>query len=184
MISSPFSSRRLLTALASILVVTAFILVGLNAFQLERRLRATATENYVKGYLSARKTYAAICPTPGRETNQFFATVASSDTRSLVLTPLTLDTDPLVDGVPIQRTVNITPSTVIQHVVQKSADEFNRELAEFAKTKTATTTPPSLVRYQSIRLSDIKFGDRVYVHAGEDIRLKPAFDATLIRVVE
>lgn len=178
------TSRYILTLLAVIFVATAFVLVGLNALRLEQKIGTTAKENYVKGYLAARTSYASMCSFSTQETNQLTGQVQSVGAASLTLVQQSLDTDPIVDGVSNVRTANVTSETVIQRTVQKSPEQIKKELAEYAKLKNPKSPPPSSVTYQNITLRDIKEGERVLVQSATNIRLLETFDASLIRVID
>ncbi len=182
--TSNTSSRSLLTILAVILLFTAFALTGLNALNLERKLGTSAKENYAKGYLAARKNYQSICALAGRETTQLFGKVEFNDGKVLRVLQQSLDTDSLVDGISNLRTISVTEATTIQRVSKKSDEQFQKELEEFAKLKTPKLPPPSPVSYQTLRLSDIPIGARIFIQSSNDVRLQETINATLLRVLE
>ncbi len=183
--NSPNSSgRALLTILATMLVVTAFALVGLHALQLEQRLGNSAKENYVKGYLAARESYKSSCILPAQDANHFFGHVKSIGPDSITVIQESFDTDPIVDGVSNTRIAIVTSATILQRVIKKSPEQFRDEIAAFIKQKETKTVPPSNVITKPIPLTHFKEGDRVFVQSSRDVRLQETFDATLIQIIE
>ncbi len=107
------TSRYILTTLAIIIVITAFILVGLNALQLEKRLASSSfgkagtvelNAKYVEGYLAARQKYQTMCPFANQPTYSLNGTVQSVNADgSLTILQESLESDELVDHVSDQR---------------------------------------------------------------------------------
>ncbi len=182
--NSSTPSRNLLTTLAVILVVTAFVLVGLNSLQLEKKLQSETAKSYVNGYLTARKTYQDVCPFAGRETNHFSGTVQSTNGTELLVLAESLDTDPLVDGVSNVRRITVTNSTVIQKSVKKSATQLQQELTAYAKLPSPKGPPPTEVSMVQIKLSDIQNGSKVYVESASDVRMQSVISAIVIRTID
>ncbi len=188
-------SRYILTSLAIIIVITAFILVGLNALHLENRLasssfgKAGAVEldaKYVEGYLAARQKYQAMCPFANQPAYSLSGTVQSINTDgSLTVLQDSLESDELVDHVSDQRWITLTPNTIIMRSVAKSQEQFQKETAEFNSARaagSAAVTPPSPMSEELVQLGDIPVGSRVRVESDQDIRTLERFSATRISV--
>ena len=178
---STSKSRYILTALAIILVITAFILVVLNALNLERLRVPSLTSNgeqaaYVNGYLAARKKYQAMCPFALHTTFGFSGTVQQVSGSSLKVSADSLDTDQTVDGVGDERTVSLAANATVQRYIKKSDAELERELS------TSPPLPPSTSTFTNITLADIKKGDKVFVTSATDVRLASTVIATSIVV--
>lgn len=176
------TSRYILTALAIILVITAFILVGLNALRLQSGggiglslLSQQTDQAYKDGYLAARQKYQSICPLPVA-TTQMIGRVLSTNSSSLKVQEQSLDTDPKVDGVDDVRTVTITSTTSLMLVVRKSAATLAAEQA----SATPGSPPPSVFTEQKISLADIKPGMTITVQSTQDVRLAASIAANSI----
>lgn len=176
-------SRYILTALAIILVITAFILVGLNALNLDRLRVPSLTKGgqdaqaaYVNGYLAARKKYQAMCPFATQTTLGFSGTVQQVSGNSLKVSADSLDTDPTVDGVDDVRTVTLAANATIQRNIPKSEADLARE------SSASPTLPPSTSTLTAIKLADIKKGDKISVTSATDVRLAATVIATSLVV--
>lgn len=184
------TSRYILTALAIILVITAFVLVGLNALNIEQRLglspgiwgtdSAQLEENYRLGYLAAREKYKGICPSVERQGSIISGIVDSVEGDSLTITQDYFDTDEKVDGISDTRHANITANTKIELHTQKDQEVLSKELAAFKPGP--DSTPPAPFILSNIKLSDIKPGDRVNVISDSELRLAEEFTALTINV--
>jgi hypothetical protein len=179
------TSRYILTALAIILVVTSFILVGLNALNLQQRLQVPSLTStggqdtqaaYVSGYLAARKKYQNLCPITAQAQMGFAGTVQAISGTGLKVKAENLDTDLTVDGVDDVRVVSLAANATIQKSVQKTEAQLATEL------KADHNTPPLAVTLTSMRLADIKLGDRVFVSSLSDVRLVQTIVASSIIV--
>lgn len=184
------ASRYVLTALAVILVITAFILVGLNAFDLESRLglslggrqsQQQAEEQYRLGYLAARSAYREVCPMAEKHGIQISGTVTAIAGDKLTLDQDYFDTDPKIDGVTDVRTAKLVATTKIQAQTNKPSEQLNKEMAAFKPGPDAT--PPAPYTLSALKLSDLKIGDRVLITSGQDLRLSEEFDALTINVL-
>jgi len=187
---SPASaSRYIMTALSIILVITAFVLVALNAYQvkinpLQITPKKTAEQGYVEGYLAARKNYQAVCPLAGQPTNFFTGIVQSVSGQSITVVEQSLETDPLVDRISNTRTVTIDANTVIQSSVTKTAAEIAQDvktLQDSLKKGEPVAAPSNSV---PAKLSDIMPGQLVYVQSNQDVRLLSTIPATSIRLLK
>lgn len=188
--STPSHSRYVLTILAVILVVTALILIALNALQLDRRFGAVTQistgdvrQAYADGYLAARKKYQALCPLVGLSMTQFVGTVQSISGDTLMVLQQSLDTDPLVDGVSDIRTVLITAQTAIQRMEEKPREQIEKELRALNIT-TERAVPPSPHVLTSVKLSDVQVGQRVSVRSASDVRMESSIRALSITLTK
>ncbi len=178
------TSRYILTALAIILVITTFILVGLNALNLEQRMRvgsafipqaaAPSNQGYIDGYKAARAKYKALCALPIDTVMNFSGTIKSISANSLTVTALTLDTDPIVDGIGNDREVTITANTKIQKLTDKTVEEMMAD--------NAATTPPTPFKISQLQLKDLTVGQTISINSATDVRLAPVVTAETITV--
>ncbi len=189
------TSRYILTTLAIIIVITAFILVGLNALQLEKRLASSpfstagTTElnaKYVEGYLAARQKYQAMCPFANQPVYSLSGTIQSINADgSLTVLQDSLESDELVDHVSDQRWITVTPQTVIARSVAKSQEQFQKEMSEFNQRRNVgsmTATPPLPITETSVQLRDIPAGSHVRVESDQDVRTLEHISATRISI--
>jgi hypothetical protein len=189
MANQPSASRYLMTTLAIILVITAFILVALNAFQIQTNpfrimVKKTAEHGYVDGYLAARKNYQAICPLAGQPTNFFTGVVQSVSGQNVVVVEQSLETDPLVDHISNTRTVAVDANTIIQSSVTKSADEIAQDLKALQDSLKKGGVVPAPSNSVSATLSDIAPGQSVYIQSDQDVRLLSTIPAKIIRLLK
>lgn len=179
------ASRYLLTALASILVITAFLLIGLNAFRLEGMLgqkpKKTLAQAYAEGYRTARQTIASQNPIMALSQTSMLGEVISNNGSSLVVMQKNLDTNPAVDGISDERTIIVDTKTLIERSVSKPTDQFLKELS--AIKDVSSSKPPSNVTLSVIRLSDIKVGETIRVESANDLRLMSSIPALHIIVL-
>ncbi|MBP9863988.1 hypothetical protein KBC54_00875 [Patescibacteria group bacterium] len=177
------TSRYILTALAIILVITTFILVGLNALTLEQRMRAgvsisnptlLSNQGYIEGYKAARKKYAALCAIPVDNVTSFSGTIQAINSNGFTVTALTLDTDSKVDGISDDREITMTSDTKIQKITDKTPAEMAAE--DSAKA------PPTPYNVTLLQLKDLTVGQTVTVSSATDVRLEPVITATTITV--
>lgn len=188
--SQPSASRYILTALATILVITTFILVGLNALNLQKRFTApegspTATKGYQDGYLAARAKYSAMCPFVNQRTNTVTGVITATSANSFTITQNSLDTDPIVDGIGDERTIAITPQTQITKNTPKDPKKLAEEQAQFiASNKSLTTAvPPSPVIQEAMSIGDLRVGQSVLVQStASDIRFESTIYAQTVTV--
>jgi hypothetical protein len=181
------TSRYILTALAIILVITAFILVGLNALQLQRGnglglslLSKQTDEAYKEGYLAAREKYKTLCPLPAA-TNILTGTVVSNDGTTMRVQETSLDTDPKVDGVNDIRTITLAPSATIVEIERKTPQQL---AAENPVATNKPQVPANPFTQKTIHLTDITPGMTVAVQSQDDVRLAPSIVASTITLAK
>jgi hypothetical protein len=186
--STKSTSRYILTALAIILVITAFVLVGLNALNIEQRLglstgwgnSAQLEEHYRLGYQAAREKYKSMCPMVEKQGSTISGTVTSVTSDSLTIEQDFFDTDELVDGVSNLRHAKISANAKIQAHTAKDPEILNKELA--ALKPGSESQPPAPFTVTNIKLSDIKPGDRVVMTSDTELRLAEEFIALTINL--
>ncbi len=187
------ASRYILVTLCIILVITAFILIALNAFNLESRLgvkvlpnlnpsSAQLKEQYTKGYLAAREKYKNMCPVIGRTGNSIGGTVESISGNTIKLKQNTFDTDVNVDNVSDIRTVTVTSATKIELATRKSDDAFAKEMEAFKPSTDKPASPPSPSIVTTAKISDIKAGDNIIVTSNKELSVTSSFTALTISV--
>ena len=188
------TSRYILTALAMIIVITAFILIGLNALQLEQRFSRISygsvpfsgmMNGYRNGFMAARTKYQTICPMANQAVHALTGKIVDVSSDSLTIEQTSLVTDPDVDGISDTRTITLTPQTEIIRLQPKTPEQLSAEQANFIATmKTGKpTTPPSPVMRQVLTTKDLQIGQTVTIQSSmADIRLETNFPALVISV--
>lgn len=197
-IEAKSASRRILAGLAIILVITAFILVGLNALQKQNgqsslmtnpiaditNPSASTDEGYVKGYLAARAKYQLLCPMVQTQNSKILsAKIASIAGSSMKVTPLNMDTDPVVDNVPDQRTVSFVGSTPIMKQTMLSPQEFAKILQNAQSQPGKMTTVPVPFTMTTSTISDLKVGQIVQITSDKETRLLETIPASSILIL-
>mgnify|MGYP001586340924 FL=1 len=174
-------SRYILTVLCISVAFTRLILFCINAclslqgYEEDQETSISeeqSQQSYRDGYLAARKrlTDAGLC-VPMDESKSMRATVISVGSDRMIVTQRSLDTDPIADGVPDERTVFITAETKIYFETPKSPDQIVKDpLSTVIKTEAAWTDIP-----QDNRM--------IRITAEYDIRLKDEFIATEIAIL-
>jgi len=181
------TSRYILTALAIILVITAFILVALNALKISTPLTTmvsgqSADEAYREGFLAARDKYSGMCPIITTDNNTIFGTVKSISGDKIIIEQSTFDTVERIDGVGDMRTIKTSADTKIEIAVAKDQETFQKELSEFKPSADKVVTPPAPVTLQAAALSDIQVGDTVRVSSDKNLRLESEITASEISI--
>jgi len=185
--STKSTSRYILTALAVILVITAFVLVALNALNLDGKFGGSSggsgQDQYKRGYLAAREKYKGMCPMVEKRGNTLSGKVLTVEGDALTVAQETFDTVESVDGVKDARTVRVTSATKIEAQSLKPETQLSKEMAAYKPG--ADVAPPSPNILSAIRLSDIKPGDQVIITADqEDVRLSQDFAAVSVKLVK
>lgn len=175
------TSRYILTVLAIILMITTFILIGLNAFNIQGRF--VTGKSYNDGFLAAREMYQKMCPNFIGEAKSISGVVTSVQGGSFVLKQDSLDTSEEVDGVSDSRTIAVAESTKFVKYDQKSTEQMQKDLDAFIKARNENnqpTPPPSLNTVRAMTFADIQVGQRVSVVSDSDVRLKEVISATTV----
>lgn len=149
------TSRYILTALAIILVITAFILVALNAIQMKKRQVATPTGSTRPLMLKTNVTTAG-------------GTIRSVSGMSFTLKLDQLGGEALAPASNDIRTVIVTSTTVMTRTVQKKPEELNKEMSAYTaslKTPLKPGSPPRIVplpySIEKLTIADLKVGESV-----------------------
>ena len=182
------ASRYILTALAIILVITAFVLIGLNAFNLEQRLglsKGKASDEqlaarYKAGYLAARADLKTICPIIERHGDTISGKVTAVSGSKITFTQDSFDTNETIDGVKNDRTANLQTGAKIEVLNPKPVDSFNAEIAAFKPGP--NLNPPLPYTVTAGGLGDIKPGVRITLTGSGDLRLAKEFTALTVRI--
>jgi len=186
-------SRYILVGLSVSVVLTALVIVALNAYVTNRRLSGDGetfigsalssfsyNKGYKDGYEAARAKY-SITPV---EITQLNGTLIEIKDQKLTVQAENLDTDEFIDGVSNLRTVMISTSTKILSRTPISTEELDKRLAAWRRSgQQDTTPPPSAYDDEEIDFEDLNAGQMVAITAGEDIRLASSFTATEIIVL-
>ncbi len=163
-----------MTSLAVILVICAFILMGLRAF-MPQRLGSLSSlgGSYAEGYKAARERYAEVCPGFGPAAT-FSGTVVGVSGNKLTVHQESLAIDPRVDDVSDDRVVIMSTSGTITKLDVSSPPPAPKVVnGELVFTAPKQTT---------LKLQDLKPGDRVTVTSDVDIRFQEEIVAFSIQV--
>jgi len=188
-------SRYILTSLAIIIVITAFILVGLNAYLMQKggtglsivrpASQEELDESYKLGYEAARSKADTLCGDIKLSINSFTGTVISNDGKNLVVTQESLMSDPIADGISDDRTVLITPNTKIIKTSKKSNQQFMSELQAYETAQNAgnnTQKPPEDTVEQILKISDLSIGSKVLVSSNQDVMFLETVSSTIVQL--
>jgi hypothetical protein len=179
------ASRRILTVLAILIVVTAFILIGINAIILNKanplKGESNAEKAYKQGYEDARKKFQDVYPNVTEASYQVSGKVLSVNKNSFTILQENLATNPYVDDVSDTRTILLTVSSTITTTTNKDDATFQKELQAFMKNPQSGTPPMPTVTH-TLKLSDLNIGDRVTVSSLVDVRLLEKIEAQSVLV--
>ncbi len=173
-------------------VLTALIIVALNAYVTNKRLADGSSngfidtamsglsydEGYKAGYKAAREKFNIAPP----EVQVMEGTVESLGSDSLQVKATNLDTDEFVDGISNIRTVMITTSTKIFTNEYLSEEDFDTEMNKWQNNP--NLPPPSPYIEKEIDSSELEEGARITVKANNNIRLESTFDAVRITIIK
>jgi hypothetical protein len=167
-------SRYILVVLCVSIVMTAIVLVALNAYTKSKTIPTPALQDdsadaYRAGFAAAKARFEQYgLNVLAGQNNVLIGDVKSVSSAALVVTQENLMTDEIVSGVSNDRTVRVTAETAIVQETPKPAAQFEKEQDAFSKLPPGTATePPNPTVRTMIRLADIKNGDRVRVTASE-----------------
>ncbi len=182
------TSRYILTALSIILVITAFILVGLNALEIQKGgslfsfgapSQAQLNAQYRAGYLAARAREQTLFPAIAMPITILNGTITNLTSDGFIINATNVDTNKIADGLDTRRNVKLTSTTVIQKVISKSPKDFAKELAAGVKLD---KTLPRPFTTQTIRASNLSVGENVTVMISKDARTNGTVTALTINI--
>ena len=186
-------SRYILVVLSISVVLTALIIIALNAYVNNARLSSdngfidsarssfSYNQGYKDGYNTARDKF-YFGPT---EFNTIVGKIIEVTPNGLIINASNLDTDEFVDGVSNVRKVEITAETKIFRRTALSEAEFDRAMATWRASGMAKNDPiPSSFTDKEISISDLQADQTVVINANQNIRLLETFTAESIVVVE
>ncbi|MDF1496942.1 MAG: hypothetical protein P1P90_02685 [Patescibacteria group bacterium] len=182
-------SRYILVILSVSVVVTALVIVALNAYVSNKKLSESNNgtflnnalssfsydDGYKDGYNAAREKF-NIAPS---ELRAITGTVQSITPNSLKLEAINLDTDEFVDGVSNVRTALITSSTKVLHRSNLSGEELGSAMQKW-QNNPGDNPPPLPYTEKEVTVSEISEGSAVTVISKNDIRFSQSFDADQI----
>lgn len=193
---SSSTGRTILSLLAALLLITAFILLALNAYMQQQPMGSARSNSlfggntdqaYKDGYEAARQRFGRLYPSLNQETRLISGTVMSVSANGFVLKQDSLAIDPKADGVSDERTITVDAKTSLLSVKEKDPDAFRKEMQDFAQKSGSATTPPPMppmaVTESATMLSSIKAGMQVSVEADADVRLLQTIHAVSVRVM-
>lgn len=191
---SPSTGRTILAVLSVCLVMTAFVLIALNAY-LKQPVGLTAKTSgglfgkssdqaYKDGYEAARQRFSKLYPVLNQESRLVSGTVIAVSGNGFTLMQDSLAIDPKADGVSDTRTITVDDKTLINQVKEKDPDAFRKEMEAFLAKQGQSTepqSPPIPTISTAARLSDLKPGMRLSVESETDVRLLTTIHAISIR---
>jgi hypothetical protein len=166
-------SRYLLVVLCVSIIVTATVLVALNAYTRSHLtaspvpLSDDTTDAYRAGFAAAKEKYESYgLSTLTGQRNILIGRVQSVDAGMIIVRQENLLTDEIVSGVSNDRIVAIDRGTSLVRETQKSPEKLQQEQAAFAALPPGTDPPQAVVRVTA-SIQDIHAGDLVRVTASE-----------------
>lgn len=179
-------SRYILVVLSVSVVVTAIIIVALNAYVSNKRLAdddggfisgttkslSSYDDGYIDGYNDARDRFSNY-PDIIKNINGQVTEIGSD---YILITAENLDTNEFVDGVSDLRKVKISTTTSIVQQKALSDEETESRIRQWQES--GSNEPLMLVdQEKQINLSEITENSRVEVIAENDIRMQEEFKA-------
>lgn len=193
---SPSAGRTILSLLAVLLLITAFVLLALNAYMQQpvgsARTNAplfggNSEQAYKDGYQAARNRFAQLYPGINTESRVVSGTIVSVSANGFILTQDSLAVDPKADGIADNRTISVDEKTSIVTVKEKDPDDFRKEMQEFLEKSGSRTTPPPApplaTTETTTTLSNLRVGQRVTVESDADLRFLPTIHAVTVRAM-
>lgn len=180
-------SRYILVVLSVSVVLTALIIVALNAYVTNKRLAdgsgngfldtamsgLSYEEGYKAGYNAAREKF-SITP---KQITSIVGQVSEIGTNEVIVKAQNLDTDEMVDGISDLRTVVISTSTELLVKRNLTDQEMANEMAKW-NASSKQEAPPLPFVLEKAELADLSSTSTVTVTAEEDIRYAETFTAS------
>lgn len=186
-------SRYILVVLSVSVVLTALIIVAINAYVNNARLSSddgfidstlssfSYNQGYKDGYNAARDKF-HFAPVEIRTIN---GTIIETTSNSLTINAINLDTDEFVDGVSNIRKAELTAETKFFSRTALSEEEFDKAMSAWRSSgATRGESPPSGFTDKEISASDLQAGQNIVINADQDIRLMETFTALSVVVIE
>lgn len=175
---------------AIIIIAIVLVIVIIQTFGPKKIIR-TYGDGYTDGYTAARNAAYLLAPQLQPINKSILSgTVTNTSDDSIAFTASGLLMDARVDGVGMDRTAHVTKDTIIVRQEKLTPDEIAQAneafQAKVSNQRTGQTppTPPAPYKETTIRLSDIKPGDRITVisEKGEDILASKSFNVSKVSV--
>lgn len=188
-------SRYILVVLSISVVLTALIIVALNAYVNNQRLAqddsgiitgtakslSSYDEGYKDGFKVAREKYAQ----GPDKTLLIQGEILETGSDQLVVKGQGLYTEESIDDVPDTRIAKITSTTKIVKQTSYTDEEYQVVLQEWnAQGGSEVGGPPLPFTEQEVAIEDVETGARVTVKADEDIRYLEEFVALEVLIEE
>jgi hypothetical protein len=187
-------SRYILVVLSVSVVLTALVIVAINAYVNNARLSSGSNsfidstlssfsynQGYKDGYNAARDRF-NIMPLEIRAINGEIIDITND---SVTINAVNLNTDEFVDDISNLRKAIINEDTKIFARTALSEEDFDKQLSAWRSTGAMQGNPPPTGFTQTeIKLSDLKVGDTAVLTANQDIRLMETFTAESVVRVE
>jgi hypothetical protein len=187
-------SRYILVVLSISVVLTALVIVAMNAYVNNYRLSNDSdsfidstlssfsyNQGYKDGYNAARDKF-HFAPA---EIRTISGKIIETTANSLTIDAINLDTDEFVDGVSNVRKVELTGTTKFFRRTALSEAEFDQAMSAWRSTGATKNEPlPSSFTDEEISVSDLQTDQNIVINSNQDIRLMETFTAESIVVVE
>ncbi len=186
-------SRYILVVLSVSVVLTALIIVAINAYVNNARLSSdngfidstlssfSYNQGYKDGYNAARDKF-HFAPVEVRAIN---GTIIEKTSNSVTINAINLDTDEFVDEVSNIRKAELNSETKFFSRTALSEEEFDKAMSTWRSSGAARgEPPPSGFIDKEISASDLQAGQTIVINADQDIRLMETFTAVSVVVLE
>jgi hypothetical protein len=176
-------SRYILVVLSISVVLTALVIVALNAYVTNKKLADPSNESFLNtafssfsyedgysdGYSVAREKFSLAPP----NVSNISGKVTSKNDDSFQILGENLYTDEQVDGVSDKRKIVVTSDTIIKKITPLTPEEF-----DLAFNKSINSgTPPLPYTETEVSLMDIEEGTLVNIIANEDVTYAEVIEA-------
>ncbi len=182
-------SRYILVVLSISVVLTALIIVALNAYVNNQRLAqndsgiitgtAKSLSSYDEGYKDGYKTAREKFLQNSEEMFSLIGIVLKNEDSSILVEAVNLNTDALVDGIDNKRKIAITSSTEIVINLTLTDEEMETKMNKWRQSEQDTPPPLPFVT-DTATIDDIKIDDNISAIATKNIRLEKEFIAEKI----
>jgi len=185
-------SRYILVVLSVSVVLTALVIVALNAYVTNRQLaqngdssfidKAFSTFSYDDGYKDGYNAAREKFNLRSDGIMSAVGTVQKVEADSVTIKAINLDTDEFVDGVSDIRQVFLTASTTLSLRKTLTEDELNKAMAAW-RNAPGNDPPPLPFSESKATINDIVVGSEIIVNVETNIRLEESFEASQIIIL-
>ncbi len=186
-------SRYILVVLSVSVVLTALIIVAINAYVNNVRLSSdngfidstlssfSYNQGYKDGYNAARDRF-NIMPL---EVTAISGEIIDITGDSVTINAVNLNTDEFVDDISNLRKATISEDTNISARTALSEEDFDKAMTAWrASGASQGLPPPAGFTDKEAQFSDLQVGQNITITANQDIRLEETFTAVSVVVLE